>query len=119
MATIRITNLKLRTIIGINEWERDTKQDVVINVSLEFDATSAAKSDDIKDTVDYKAITKKIIKLVEESEFFLLETLADRIMAIALGDPKVQEAAVRVDKPQALRFSDSVSVELHRQRNKK
>lgn len=116
MATIRITNLRLRTIIGINEWERDTRQDVVINVTMDFDAGRAAKSDNIRDTVDYKTITKKIIKLVEESQFFLLEAMADRVLAIAMEDPKVLSAAVRVDKPQALRFADSVSVELSRQK---
>ena len=116
MATIRITNLRLRAVIGINDWERDIKQDVVINVTMEFDADRAAKSDNIKDTVDYKAITKKIIKLVEGSQFFLLEALADRILTIAMEDRKVLSAAVRVDKPQALRFADSVSVELNKQR---
>ena len=112
MATIRITNLKLRTIIGVNEWERDLKQDVVINISLTYDAAKASKSDNLKDTIDYKAITKKIIKMVEASNFLLLEKLADIILQIVLDDPRVKEATVRVDKPLALRFADSVSVEL-------
>ena len=118
MATIRITNLKLRTIIGINDWERETLQDVVINVTMEFDASRAAHSDDIRDTVDYKTITKKIITVVEESEYFLLETLTDRILHIAMEDPKISNAAVRVDKPQALRFADSVSIEISKERGK-
>ncbi len=112
MAKIRITNLKLRAIIGIHDWERDAKQDVVINVTIDYDATKAAASDDIKDTVDYKAITKKIIKKVEASAFFLLEKLADQILKIATESPLVKQATVRVDKPQALRFADSVSVEV-------
>ena len=118
MAIIRITGLRLRTIIGINDWERTTKQDVVINVTMEFDATRAAKSDDIKDTVDYKTITKKIIKLVEKSRFSLLEALTQAILAIALEDPKVARATVRVDKPQALRFADSVSIELSKRKKR-
>ena len=116
MATIRITNLRLRTIIGINDWERTTPQDVVINVTMEFDATRAAQSDDIKDTVDYKTITKKIIKAVEASQFSLLEALTNTILAIAMEDKKVLNATVRVDKPQALRFADSVSIELSKKR---
>lgn len=116
MATIRITNLRLRTIIGINDWERTTQQDVVINVSMEFDATRAAKNDNIKDTVDYKIITKKIIKAVEASHFSLLEALTNTILNIALEDPKVLSATVRVDKPQALRFADSVSIEVSKNR---
>lgn len=116
MATIRITNLKLRTIIGTNDWERECKQDVVINIKIDFDATKASETDDIKDTIDYKAITKRIIKEVESSSFYLLEKLAKYILDIVLEDPLVQEARVRVDKPLALRFADSVSVELGERR---
>ena len=112
MATVRITNLRLRTIIGANDWERELKQDVVINISLAYDAAKASKSDNLKDTIDYNAITKKIIKMVEASNFLLLEKLADIILQIVLDDPRVKEATVRVDKPLALRFADSVSVEL-------
>ena len=112
MATIRITNLKLRTIIGTNDWERECKQDVLINVKIDFDATRASESDNIKDTIDYKAITKRIISEVEPSSFFLLEKLAKCILIIVMKNPLVKEATVRIDKPLALRFADSVSVEL-------
>jgi len=117
MATIKITNLKLRTIIGIHDWERKHKQDIVINVTIQFDAAKACKSDAIEDTVDYKAITKQIIKDVEASDFFLLEKLAKLILNIAMNNPSVHEAAVRVDKPFALRFADSVSIELNQKRD--
>lgn len=116
MATIRITNLKLRTIIGINDWERECKQDIVINVTIDCDATKAAKSDTIEDAVDYKTLTKRIIKEVEASSFFLLEKLAKVILNIVMENSLVREAAVRVDKPLALRFADSVSVELSEKR---
>ena len=117
MATIRITNLRLRTIIGINEWERDVKQDVIINITLEFNADRAAQSDNIKDTVDYKTLTKKVIKTVEASQFNLLESLTQTILNIAIEDKKVLNATVRIDKPQALRFADSVSIEMSRKQN--
>ena len=112
MATIRITNLKLRTIIGINDWERDTKQDVIINIAIEFDAARSSQSDDIKDTIDYKCLTKEIIREVEGSAYFLLEKLARMIMKIIMKDKRAKGASVRVDKPGALRFCDSVSVEI-------
>ena len=112
MATIRITDLQLRTIIGINDWERHEKQDVVINIWIEYDAKKAAKSDSVKDTIDYKEITKKIIKKVEASQYYLLEKLADTILNIVADYSKVKAVTVRVDKPQALRFARSVSVEL-------
>ena len=107
---IRIKNLRLRTIIGINDWERRDRQDVVINVEIEFDGARAARSDAISDTVDYKAITKRIISEVESAEFFLLERLASRVLEVVMQDTKVERATVEVDKPHALRFADSVSV---------
>jgi D-erythro-7,8-dihydroneopterin triphosphate epimerase len=107
---IKIENLKLRTIVGIYEWEKKTKQDIVINVEIEFDGTKAIESDDIEDTVDYKSITKKIITLVEESEFNLIERIAGEAIKIIMENEKVEKASVRVDKPGALRFTDSVSV---------
>jgi FolB domain-containing protein len=112
MATIRITNLKLRTIIGINDWEREKKQDVIINIAIRMDARRSAKSDDIKDTIDYKALTKRIITEVESSEYFLLEKLCQRVVDLVLKEKGVREASVRIDKPGALRYCDSVSLEL-------
>jgi len=116
MAIIRITDLKLRTIIGANDWERDHKQDVVINITIHFDDSKAKKSDDLKDTVDYKTICKAIIKMVEASSFFLIEKLADEIMKIVLNNKLIMEATVRVDKPFALRFADSVSIEINQKK---
>lgn len=111
MATIHITDLTLKTIIGTNDWERTTKQKVVINVSLEYDASAAAKSDNIGDAVDYKKITKKIISMVRKSKFHLLEKLTQNVLDIVLEDKKIKKASVRIDKPLALRFAKSVSLE--------
>lgn len=112
MATIRITNLKLRATIGTNDWERDIEQDVTINIALEYDAAKAMKSDNLKYALDYKKLTKKIINHVESSSYFLIEKLASAILEIILEIPNVQKATVRVDKPMALRFADSVSIEI-------
>src|SRR3989338_5426789 len=112
MAKIRITNLRLRTIIGTHDWEREVQQDVVVNMTLDYDAGAAIASDDLRKTVNYKALTKQIIKEVEASQFFLLEKLSGKVLDVVTAHPAVLEAVVRVDKPQALRFADSVSVEL-------
>ena len=112
MAVIRISNLRLRTIVGTMEWERSTKQDVVLNIELWFDHSNAALSDDIADTVDYKSLKLKLIDVVENSNFRLLESLADAALEICLSEPLAEKAVVRVDKPRALRFADSVSVEV-------
>lgn len=114
MATIRITDLKLRAIIGINTWERKLKQDIIINIVLEFDSSKAAKSDNIKDTLDYKALKKRILAFVRNSKFFLLEKLVEEVLTLIMRDPKVLKATVRIDKPKALRFAKSVSIESSR-----
>ncbi len=113
---IRIKDLRLRTIIGFKEWERDKKQDIVINITVSTDAEAAATSDDISDSIDYKELTKKIIAGVEATDFNLLERLADFILGIVMEDALVKEVTVEIDKPLALRFADSVSIELTRKR---
>lgn len=113
---IRIKNLRLRTIIGIFDWEREHKQDLILNMRLEFDGSKASSSDKIEDAVDYKKINKKIIDFVEKSDFFLLEKLAQSVVDLMLENPKVTRAQVEIDKPGALRFADSVSVECEAKR---
>ena len=107
---IRIKNLRLRTVIGINDWERKDLQDVIINIEMEYDGSRAAETDSIGDTVDYKEITKSVIEAVTASSFNLLDALARHILSIVLKDPGVERATVEVDKPHALRFADSVSI---------
>lgn len=109
-ATIRIKNLRLRTYIGVNEDEIINKQDVVVNVKIHYDAAQATGSDQMGDALNYKTITKRIIKLVEDNRFSLLEKLTSDILAIAAEHPWVIYAEAEVDKPHALRFADSVSL---------
>ncbi|MFQ5613996.1 MAG: dihydroneopterin aldolase [Anaerolineae bacterium] len=117
MATdqIHIKDLLLRTIIGVNDEERRSKQDVLINITLYTDH-SAAASDDIADAVNYRTLTKQIIPLVEESQFFLVEKLALEIVDLCLADRRVERAIVTVEKPGALRFARSVGVTVDRRR---
>ena len=117
LARLKISDLLLRTVIGDNQWERGVKQDVVINVSCEFDATAAVASDKLEDTVNYKAMKKRIIAEVEGSSYRLLEKLTSQVLAIVMEDARVLCATVRVDKPQALRYAKSVSIEMSSRRN--
>jgi FolB domain-containing protein len=107
---IRIKNLRLRAIVGINPWEREQTQEVVLNVELEFDGAKAAASDRIEDTVDYKRLKRQIMQEVEASQYFLIEKLAARVLEIVRAESLVTRATVEIDKPSALRFADSVSV---------
>ena len=117
MDRIFIKDLLLRGIIGINDWEREVKQDILINVSLFADLSTAGSSDAIEDSVNYRTITKKIIRHVEQSERFTVEALAQDIAAICLQEHGVLKARVQVEKPGALRFARSVGVEIEREGN--
>ncbi len=113
---IHIEDLALRTIIGLNPEERRKAQDVLINLTLEADLHAAGHSDDVAQTVNYRTLTKRIIRLVEASRFYLVEKLAQEIAWLALEDERVLSVTVRVEKPGALRFARSVGVELTRNR---
>jgi dihydroneopterin aldolase/D-erythro-7,8-dihydroneopterin triphosphate epimerase len=116
MDKIHLRELNLRCIIGIYPEERREKQDVVVNLMLEGPFSRAAKADNIEHTANYKTITKNIIRLVEKSDFFLIETLAEKIAELALNDRIVKRVTVTVDKPGALRFARSVAIEIVRKR---
>jgi FolB domain-containing protein len=111
---ILIKNLLLRGIIGINDWEREKKQDILINVAMFGDLQHAGESDDIEHTINYRTITKKVIEHVEASARYTVEALASDIAKICLAEAGVQSARVRVEKPGALRFAESVGVEIER-----
>ncbi len=113
---ILIKDLHLRGIIGIHDWEREKHQDILINVEMEADCRPAGLSDDFRDAVDYRAVSKRIIALVEGSGFYLVEKMAEEVARICLEDARVTVARVRVEKPGAVRFSRSVGVEVERQR---
>lgn len=109
---IRLKNMRLLAIIGVNSWERTERQAVVVNAEIEFDGSRAAVTDSLEDTLDYRTISKKIVQLVETSEFFLVEKLADQILKSVLDTPKVLRARVEVDKPFAIKCAESTSVEV-------
>lgn len=116
MDKIIIKDLLLRSIIGINPDERVNKQDILINMVLYTDIRQAAASDDISASVNYKSVTKRIVKHVEESSDLLVEKLVTDIARIVITEYPVQRVMVRVEKPGALRFARSVGIEIERSR---
>lgn len=116
-ASINITNLRLRTFIGFNPEEKAKQQDVIVNVEIRYRADPASASDDEADALNYKDITKRMIHHIEQGRFHLLEKLTADLLAIASESEQVSFAEVRVDKPHALRFADSVSVTLSASRD--
>ncbi|MGH9381425.1 MAG: dihydroneopterin aldolase [Thermoanaerobaculia bacterium] len=113
---IFVRNLLVRGIVGVNDWERETRQDILINLELEHDFAAAAASDDIADALNYRTLTKAVIAYVEGSSHFLVERLAEGVARICLEHGALA-ARVRVEKPGALRFAESVGVEIERRRD--
>ncbi len=113
---ILIRDLLVRGIIGLNDWEREKKQDILINLTLWVDVRDAALSDDIGDSLNYRSLTKAIVSHVESSSRFLVEALASDIARIAVVEFGADRVSVRLEKPGALRFAQSVGVEILRSR---
>ncbi len=114
--TVRIKNLLLRAYISIKEEEINNQQDVVINVTLRYDASAAIDRNEISAALNYRTITKQIIGHVDGNSFALLERLTHEVLEIVMEHQAVQWAQVEIDKPHALRYAESVSVclEAHR-----
>jgi len=112
---IHIRDLRARCIVGTNPDERINKQDVVVNITLYADLRKAGRSDDIADTVDYKAVEQTVLTLVEGSSFLLVERLAEAVAEACLAQAGVRRVRVLVEKPAALRFARTVGVEIIRE----
>ena len=97
MDKIIIRDLKIETIIGTFEWERKDKQDVILNIEISCELRKAGKSDKLGDTVDYKTLKKRIIKLVEKSKFFLIEKTAESVSELCLATPGVKSVKVNME----------------------
>ena len=117
MDRLLISDLQARCIIGVGEEERREKQDVIINVVLSSDLREPGRTDRFEDALDYRDLKKKILHLIENSKYFLVEALAEAIATVCLENEKVIGVRVRVEKPAALRFARSVGVEIERERS--
>ncbi|MGQ9849324.1 MAG: dihydroneopterin aldolase [Aggregatilineaceae bacterium] len=113
---IIVQDLLLRGIIGFNDWEREKKQDILINLTLFTDTRRGGLTDDPADILNYRTITKAIIAHVEESSYQTVEALAAAIARLCVVDHGAERVIVRVEKPGALRFARSVGVEIERER---
>jgi dihydroneopterin aldolase len=114
MDIIFISDLRIETIIGIYDWERVVRQTVSLDLEMAADIRKAAATDSIDDTLNYKAVAKRLIDFVGTSEFQLVETLAERIAAIVLDEFNVPWLRLRLRKPGAVRGSRDVGVLIER-----
>lgn len=116
MDWIHLRHIRFRCILGVYPHEQETERDVVVEVSLGMDMTAAARSDELRDALNYEQVEEACIRVAQEGRFRLLEALADALAAACLAFPGVQEVRLTVDKPGALPHTDSVAVEVCRRR---
>jgi dihydroneopterin aldolase len=112
--TIFLRDLRVDTVIGIWDWERKIRQTVSIDIEMAADIRSAASTDSIDDTLNYKAVAKRVQQFVSESSFQLVETLAEKIANLILDEFPVPSVQVRVNKPGAIRGARDVGVLIRR-----
>ena len=116
MDIIYLHDLKVECIIGIFEWERHVKQTIVLNLDMAADVRRAATSERVEDALDYKAVAKRLIDFVGNSQFQLVETLAETVAGIVLTEFRVPWVRVRVNKRGAVRNAADVGVVIERSR---
>jgi dihydroneopterin aldolase len=116
MDKVFIEALEIEALIGIYDWERRIRQPLVFDIEMAFDNRKPAASDDIADTLDYKAVSKRLIDYVSQSSFGLVETLAERCAAIILDEFAVSHVRLKLSKPGAVRGARAVGVIIERGR---
>jgi dihydroneopterin aldolase len=114
MDLVYIKNLRIETIIGIYDWEREVKQVVSMDLEMAADIKMAAQTDNIGYALNYKSISKRIIKFVQEQKFKLIESMAEEVAQIVLIEFSVPWVRLRISKPGALRGSEDVGIIIER-----
>ena len=113
---IKIKNLKLRTNLGVHNWEKTFDREIIINAEIESDFTLGLESDNIEDTLDYDIITTKIKKLIAENKFKLIEKMAQEVMNKIMEDARVKSCKLEIDKVGVVEFVESFSVTIEQHR---
>ena len=114
MDIVYIRDLKIETVIGVYDWEREIKQIVSLDLDMAHDNRRAAATDSIEDAVSYKAVAKRLIAFISDSKFHLVETMAERCAEIVLAEFNVLWVKLRLSKPGAVRGSQDVGVIIER-----
>ena len=110
MDKIILTDLRIDTVIGIWDWEKRNPQTILINLEMQTDTKTASQSDSIEDVLDYKAVSKRVKQFIQESQFNLIETLAENVAKIILEEFDIQWLKLSISKPFAIRGSKIIGV---------
>jgi dihydroneopterin aldolase len=111
---IYLRGLETRAILGVNEWEREEPQRVVVDLDLGTDVAKAAAKDDLADALNYRTVAKDVLDFAGTTQFFLIETFAERLAKRLMDAHGIRWLRLRVSKPGAIRFSRDVGVEIER-----
>ena len=114
-----IEDLRIDTIIGIYDWEREIKQTIALDIEMQADNRKPAATENIEDALNYKAVAKSLIAFTEKSQFQLVETLAERLVEIILSDFNVPWCRLKLSKLGAVTGSRSVGVIIERSHEQK
>lgn len=117
MDKVIIKDLLARGIIGVHDWERKRAQNILINIMIFTDTRRAAETDNLEDCVNYSTMSKKVLAHAESVNRLTVEALANDLAKLCLEEKGVQKVIVRVEKPGAVRFAESVGVEIERSRD--
>jgi FolB domain-containing protein len=117
MDKVIIKNLLARGIIGVHDWERSRPQNIMINITMFTDTHRAAQTDSLDDCINYSTMSKKLLAHAESVNRLTVEALANDLAVVCLEEPGVQRVIVRVEKPGAVRFAESVGVEIERSKD--
>ncbi len=114
MDIVYIRDLRIDTIIGIYDWEREVRQTISLDLEMAHDIRKAAATDDIQYALNYKAVSKRLISFIEGSEFQLIESMAEQVAAIVLEEFSVPRLRLRISKPGAVRGTKDVGIVIER-----
>ncbi len=114
MDIIYLRKLKIDTIIGVFDWERQTRQTIIIDLEMATDIRKAAQNDRLEDTLNYKAVAKRLIDFVSNSKFQLVETLSEKIAEIVMNEFSVPWLRLQLHKPGAVRGAKDVGIIIER-----
>jgi dihydroneopterin aldolase len=114
MDIVYLNDLRVETVIGIYDWERCTKQTVILDIEMGTDIIKASETDSIENTLDYKAVAKRLFAYIGDSEFQLVETLAEKVSEILLNEFKVPWCRIRLNKKGTVRGVRDVGVIIER-----
>ena len=117
MDKIVLTDLRVDAVIGIWDWEKRNSQSISIDLEMQTDTKKISQSDSIEDALDYKAVSKRAKQFIQDSQFNLIETLAENLAQIILEEFDVQWLKLSISKPYAIRDSKNIGVSIERTKN--